>query len=162
MRTIAQIDADLARLKAEKRALKPVISLSPGFKRSRSFRPEGQGQRQPRERDNGHLAFIRRLPCVATYVRTGARVYGCDAAHVRFGDPSRGKRHTGMAEKPDDRWTVSLTRAAHEEQHGQNERSWWEGLGIDPITLCERLYAISGDEHSALQLLSEVRKGRGG
>ena len=63
MRTIAQIDAELARLKAEKRALKPVISIGPAFKRSRSFRPEGDGQRQPRERDNAYLAFLRRQPC---------------------------------------------------------------------------------------------------
>jgi hypothetical protein len=157
VRTIAQIDAELARLKAEKRALKPVVSLAPGFKRSRSFRPEGEGQRQPRVRDNGHLAFIRRLPCVAAFARTGAQVFGCDAAHVRFGDPARGKRHTGMAEKPDDKWTLPLTRAAHTEQHGQSERAFWSALGIDPIALCEALYAASGDERAALQIIRGAR-----
>ena len=153
MRTIAQIDAEIAKLKEAKRALKPVISIGPAFKRSRSFRPEGEGQRQPRERDNAHLAFIRRLPCVATFVRTGAQVFGCDAAHVRFGDPQRGKRHTGMAEKPDDKWTVPLTRTAHDEQHGQNERAFWSGLGIDPIDLCEALYAVSGNDRAALDVI---------
>jgi len=157
MRTIAQIDAEMARLKAEKRALKPVISIGPSFKRSRSFRPEGAGQRQPRVHDTAHLQFVRRLPCVATYVRSGAQVFGCDAAHVRFGDPARGKRHTGMAEKPDDKWTVPLTRAAHTEQHGQSERAFWEGLGIDPIALCEALYAVSGDEPAALQIIRGAR-----
>lgn len=158
-RTIAQIDAELARLKAEKRALKPAVSLKPGFKRERSFRPSGEGQRRPRVRDTGHLQFIRRLPCVATYARTGALVFGCDAAHVRFGDPQRGKRHTGMAEKPDDSWVVPLTRAEHTAQHGQSERAYWQALGIDPIDLCIRLYAASGDEAAAIQIIRGGRHG---
>lgn len=157
MRTISRIDAEIARLKAEKRALKPVISIGPGFKRSRSFRPEGEGQRKPRIRDTGHLQFIRRLPCVATFARTGAQVFGCDAAHVRFGDPDRGKRHTGMAEKPDDKWCVSLTKAEHTAQHGQSERAYWQALGIDVVALCEELYAASGDEAAALQIIRGAR-----
>jgi len=138
VRTIAQIDAELARLKAEKRALKPVVSLSPGFKRSRSFRPEGEGQRQPRERDNGHLAYIRRLPCAAC-----GRPGPSDAAHVRTADPARAKRQTGMAEKPSDRWTVPLCRPCHERQHSGSEAAFWSALGIDVIALCARLYADS-------------------
>ena len=138
MRTIAQIDADLARLKAEKRALKPVISLSPGFKRSRSFRPEGTGQRQPRERDNGHLAFIRRLPCASCGAPGPS-----DAAHLRLADIARGKRYTGKAEKPSDRWVTPLCRPCHERQHSGSEAAFWSALNIDPIALCIRLYAES-------------------
>lgn len=138
MRTISQIDAELARLKAEKRALKPVISLGPGFKRSRSFRPEGQGQRQPRERDNAHLAFIRRLPCASCGVPGR-----CDAAHLRMADVARGKRYTGKGEKPSDRWTTPLCRPCHEKQHSGSEAAFWAALNIDPIALCIRLYAES-------------------
>jgi len=151
--SIPDINRQIAALKAQKRALKPVISLGPAFKRSKTYKPEGPGQRQPRVRDNGHLQFIRRLPCVATFARTGAQVFGCDAAHVRFGDPQRGKRHTGMAEKPDDKWCLPLTRAEHEAQHGQSERAYWQALGIDPISLCEALYAASGDERAAIQII---------
>lgn len=138
MRTIAQIDAELARLKAEKRALKPVISIGPAFKRSRSFRPEGEGQRQPRERDNGHLAYVRRLPCAAC-----GRPGPCDAAHVRMPDLARGKRYTGKAEKPSDKWTVPLCRPCHESQHSGAEAAFWQALGVDVIALCIRLYADS-------------------
>ena len=78
-RSLFQINADLTRLREEKRALKRK-HYTPGHIRSRSFRPEGPGQRQPRERDNRHLAFIRRLPCAA------CRIAGpCDAAHLRAG-----------------------------------------------------------------------------
>lgn len=44
MTSIPEIDAQIAALKAQKKALKPRL-FSPGI-RSRSFRPEGQGQRQ--------------------------------------------------------------------------------------------------------------------
>lgn len=138
MRTISQIDAELARLKAEKRALKPVISLKPGFKRSRSFRPEGQGQRQPRERDNAHLAWVRRLPCASCGVPGP-----CDAAHLRMADVARGKRYTGKGEKPSDCWTTPLCRPCHEKQHQGSEAAFWSALNIDPIALCIRLYAES-------------------
>lgn len=158
-RPLWMIQNDMTRLRQEAKAAKPGRLFSPGFKRDRSLKPSGEGQRQPRVRDTAHLQFIRRLPCVATYARTGAQVFGCDAAHVRFGDPARGKRHTGMAEKPDDKWCVPLTRAAHTEQHGQSERAFWSALGIDPIALCEALYAVSGDEAAAVQIIRGGRHG---
>lgn len=138
MRTISRIDADIARLKAEKRALKPVVSLAPGFKRSRSFRPEGEGQRQPRERDNAHLSYVRRLPCASCGIAGP-----CDAAHVRMPDLSRGKRYTGKGEKPSDRWTVPLCRPCHERQHSGSEAAFWDALGIDVIGLCIEIHTKS-------------------
>lgn len=146
-RTIPDIDAQIA-------ALKPVISIGPAFKRSRSFRPEGEGQRQPRERDNAHLAFIRRLPCA------GCGIAGpCDAAHLRRADPMRGKRYTGKAEKPSDRWTTPLCRPCHERQHQGAEAAFWAALGIDPVDLCIRLFAATGDEAAATQIIRGGRHG---
>ena len=109
--------------------------------------------RQPRQRDNGHLAFIRRLPCIVSWVEDGRLVSPVDACHVRYGDPARGKRPTGMAEKPDDKWTLPMTRANHERQHSMSERAFYEALNIDPIELSERLYSISGDERAALDMI---------
>jgi hypothetical protein len=134
----AEIDRQLAALKAERKRLRPV-SVKPGHVRSRSFKPEGEGQRKPRVTDNAHLAFIRRLPCVAC----GASP--CDAAHVRFGDAARGKINAGMQRKPDDSWTLPLDRRRHERQHSGNERAFYEALGVDALALCEALYAVSGD-----------------
>lgn len=45
--------------------------------------------------------------------------------------------------KPDDRWTVPLCREHHEEQHKVGEPIFWHALGIEPLRLAERLYAVS-------------------
>lgn len=153
-RPLWEIANDLARLRAEKRAVKSQ-TYKPGLQRSRSFKPEGEGQRQPRVTDNAHLAFIRRLPCVACG-RSGPN----DACHVRFGDAARGKINAGMQRKPDDCWTVPMDRACHERQHGGNERAFYEALGIDALSLCEALYAVSGDEARAVAIIRDAGQRR--
>lgn len=115
-----------------------------GARRRPRVMPVASGQRQPRERDKKHLAFIACLPCVIC----GAMPV--HAAHVRFGDPERGKPSTGMQEKPADKWAVPLCPADHlqgpDAQHRSSEREWWAARkGIDVIALCERLYQVSGD-----------------
>jgi len=130
VRTIAQIDAELARLKAEKRALKPVISLGPGFKRSRTFRPEGEGQRQPRETDSGFLAYLRRQPCDARHM--GGCSGPIQAAHIRFSDVAKGSVNPGMGRKNHDRNATALCEGHHiHGQHRTNERAWWAAIGRD-------------------------------
>lgn len=152
-RTLAEIHADMARLKAEKKRLRPRLFKPAG---NRSFQPVDRNQRQPRERDNKHLAFIRRLPCAAC----GAPAPS-DAAHLRAANHAMGKRYTGKAEKPSDKWTTPLCRDCHTHQHSGAELAFWSGLGIDPFTLCQRLYAASGDEESALSILA-LREGGAG
>lgn len=91
-------------------------------------------QRQPREEDPAYLAYVRTLPCLVCGRRP------CDAAHIRSAAPQYGKRHTGMAEKPDDRWTLPLCRQHHAEQHSTNELAWWAAQDIDPFALAAALY----------------------
>lgn len=92
-----------------------------------------------RERDNGYLAYLRRLPCCVRHLGgCGGRT---DPAHVRFADAGRGKPLTGLQTKPDDRWCLPVCRTHHEAQHATNERAFWQAAGIDPLTLSERLYA---------------------
>lgn len=146
-RSLFQIEAEMKRLRDERRAVKRK-HFAPGHVRSRSFRPEGPGQRQPRERDNRHLAFIRRLPCAACGIAGP-----CDAAHLRAGDITIGKRPTGKAEKPSDRWATPLCRPCHERQHSGAELAFWSALGIEPFELCQALYAVSGDEPAAVAIL---------
>lgn len=153
-RPLWQIQNDLARLRQEKKAARSAFTHKPGI-RSRSFRPEGPGQRQPRERDNGHLAFIRCLPCVACYA-----VGRSDAAHLRMADVARGKRYTGKGEKPSDCWTTPLCRDCHTRQHSGSEAAFWSALNIDPVDLCRALYAASGDEYAARQAIASARTGR--
>ena len=150
-RSLFQIEAEMKRLRDERRAVKRK-HYAPGHVRSRSFRPEGPGQRQPRERDNRHLAFIRRLPCAACLIAGP-----CDAAHLREGDITIGKRHTGKAEKPSDRWSTPLCRPCHERQHSGAELAFWHALGIDPFDLCQALYAVSGDITAGEQIIINHR-----
>ena len=134
-----QIIATAARLRRDAR------------KAARQSRPKSEKADRGRVRDNGHLAFVRRLPCACGCLRTP-----CDAAHVRYADLARGKTATGMAVKPSDCWTVPLTRACHEAQHGMNERAFWSSKGVDPLDLAERLYAVSGDEEAGARIIADA------
>ena len=97
-------------------------------------------QRQPRVKNPAHLDYVRSLFCVVC-----ADNVTVEAAHIRFACEEVGKRHTGMQEKPDDKWAVPLCGIHHREQHTMNERGFWEGYGTDPIQIARELYASSGD-----------------
>jgi len=104
-------------------------------------KPGDLRQREPRVHDEGFLAFVRKQPCCVS----GA--IKVDAAHIRMACPERGKRASGLHEKPDDRWCVPLSRAEHMNQHAQGsepaltERAYWTRVGVDPFEVAERLYA---------------------
>jgi len=92
------------------------------------------GPKHPRVRDDGFLKFIRTQPCV----HCGQASQAC---HIRSGSVAYAKPPTGMAEKPDDKWTVPMCRACHGEQHSQNELEFWRLRGVDPFALAIKLYA---------------------
>lgn len=110
------------------------------------------GPRRPRIQDRSHLAFIRQLPCVACFIEGRT-----EAAHIRFGDPEWDKRETGMAEKPDDKWSAPLCNLCHRDgqdaQHKSGERDWWAARSIDPLKLATELYAVSGDIEAGRQII---------
>jgi len=86
-------------------------------------------QRQPRVKDNKHLNHIRSLPCcICGGIDT-------EAAHIRTGALAYDKPHTGMAEKPSDKWALPLCNRHHREQHGMNEMDFWKRHGINPFML---------------------------
>ena len=63
-----------------------------------------------------------------------------EAAHIRTSNLDFGKEHTGMAQKPDDKWTVSLCGKHHREQHAAgNEIAWWASYGKDPFMIAMTL-----------------------
>lgn len=92
-------------------------------------------QRQPRERDEKHLAYIRSLACCIC----GA--IDTEAAHIRTGSIGHDKPNTGMAEKPSDKWVLPLCNRHHREQHTMNEMAFWKSYGIDPFMLAITLKA---------------------
>lgn len=97
-------------------------------------------QRKPRLHADGHLDFIRGLPCCICLNNTAT-----EAAHVRMADLRAAKEMTGMGQKPDDRWTVPLCSQCHREQHRHREETFWGETNIDPIFLALALHSVSGD-----------------
>lgn len=109
-------------------------------------------QKQPRKHASAHLAFIRDLPCLIT----GARPV--EAAHIRFADARYFKRGVGMAEKPDDKWTVPLSPEQHRRQHAMDEKQFWDEAGIDPVFVAAMLWAHTGNDEIAEQIISQARR----
>ena len=90
-------------------------------------------QREPREKDKKHLDWIRQQPCcICGRIDT-------EAAHIRTASLAHGKQHTGMAEKPSDKWTLPLCNYHHREQHGMNELAFWKAYNIDPFMLAIKM-----------------------
>lgn len=86
-------------------------------------------QKEPRVKNERHLNYIRSLPCcICGGIDT-------EAAHIRTASLSHGKRETGRAEKPSDKWALPLCHAHHLEQHTMNEMKFWAIHGIDPFML---------------------------
>lgn len=90
-----------------------------------------------RVRDNGYLAYLRRQPCRVGFCCEGP----IQAAHVRYGDSSRGKVNPGLQVKPSDRFAVSLCERHHAEQHRHNERAWWSSYGKDGLAEADAQFA---------------------
>jgi hypothetical protein len=87
-------------------------------------------QRQPRERDERHLDYIRSLPCAICGDDTCT-----EAAHIRTESLAHDKRGTGRGERPSDKWCLPLCNKHHREQHSMNELAFWKSYGIDPFML---------------------------
>jgi len=93
-------------------------------------------QREPRQRDERHLDFIRSQPCCICGDDTTV-----EAAHIRTGAPEHSKLPTGMSEKPNDSWALPLCNRHHTEQHTMNELAFWKSYGIDPFMLAIKMRA---------------------
>lgn len=124
--TIQAAKAIQARERKERKASKPAQVVKMG--------------QQPRVRDNEHLKRIRRLPCLATLIRTGEEAFRVDACHVRanYSSPGWGG-NPGLACKPSDWRTLPLKRSQHMLQHSMNEIQYWNELHVHPPTVCAAL-----------------------
>ena len=110
----------------------------------------GGKTKRPRVKDDGHLRWLRGLPCVITGKRP------VEAAHIRYSDPARGKYETGKNERPSDRWALPIHADKHREQHSMNERLFWSRHGLDPITLALALWGYSGDDEAAEAIIADA------
>lgn len=127
--------------------------MTHAVRRERSaFSLDPSSKKTKRIEDPAHLAFIRRLPSVVS------GEFGCDAAHIRSGSALHRKKHTGAGQKPDDAWTLPLTRAEHVAQHDHgDELGWWRSKGIDPFDLAARIYEVSGNIEAATAIIASAR-----
>jgi hypothetical protein len=88
-----------------------------------------------REHDREHLKFVAAQPCLVCG-RTPS-----DAHHIKFAE------QRVMGRKVSDKFTVPVCRLHHRELHRQgNERVWWEGIGIEPLSVAATLW---GRTHAA-------------
>lgn len=86
-----------------------------------------------RMRDPDHLRAVRKLPCLICE-RTP-----CHAHHIKFA------QRAGLSIKVSDEFTVPLCSVHHDELHRSvTERGWWEGQGIDPMPIAEKLWRERG------------------
>lgn len=109
--------------------------------------------KRPRIKNNGHLDFIRGLPCACC-----GNPIETEAAHIRTGDLFYGKRNTGGGEKSSDMWVLPLCNTHHDEQHKGNEIEFWKRYGINPFVLALCLYACTGKQMVAEEVISMQRR----
>ena len=140
-REIQRLRTALKALEAPDKAAAKKTRQRARLGRDDAIARDAPGQRQPRQRDNGYLAWLRRLPCVAGVIEGGC-AGPIQAAHIRFSDAGRGRVNPGMMRKPDDSSAVSLCERHHlHDQHRGSERKFWERLGVEPSALAAALYA---------------------
>ena len=110
-------------------------------------------QRQPRLYDPKYLAWLRLRHCLAC-----GRGPKSDAAHIRAGCLLIGKRETGMAEKPDDKWALPLCRKCHETQHRVGELFFWTNIcHRDPFLEAITLYQEFGGDGGKPRALRKIK-----
>jgi hypothetical protein len=74
-----------------------------------------------------HRAWVRRHQCCVP----NCEAVPIECAHVRAGTDG------GAGLKPSDRWSISLCRAHHAEQHAIGEASFEQRYGIDLMALAQ-------------------------
>lgn len=107
-------------------------------------------QRDPRQEDPKHLAFIRTQPCCLPFCKREA-----EPAHLRMDNLLIGKELTGKGEKPHDKFSVPLCPYHHRDgidcQHNSNEKEWWALTGLNPWAIAASLWIESGGAARALE-----------
>lgn len=116
---------------------------APGALLKRVAAPASRAFRADLADEPAYLQAVRDCPCLYC----GVDPCG-EAAHVRMASAAFGKS-SGLGKRPDDKWALPLCRDDHlnarHAQHKRSEEAFWASLGINPLIVCERLYAQRGD-----------------
>lgn len=135
-RPLWQIEAEIAALKAEKKAQKRMFYSPEKIQRSRTFRPEGKGQRDPRQEDAAYLAWLHDgTDCIACMIEGRKADRGAiEASHQKLAIASKGWREGGLGPRVHDRRCVPLCtwhhRLAPNSCDTGGQRKFWDRLGL--------------------------------
>lgn len=121
----------------------------------KSERPAKHKPHRPARDENAkHLTAVRQCQCVSC-----GSERSIEAAHVRMS--VAGRPNPGIGRKPDDKYTLPLCAGCHRTsptaQHEVGEIKFWAALSIEPLVLCERLYAVSPDVSKMREVIAEAR-----
>lgn len=115
------------------------------------------GRKLNRAANEGYLSLVRRCGCLSCDTDPAR-----EAAHLRMSGP--GKPITGMGTKPPDRYALPLCTVCHTKgrtaQHRVGELAFWSRLGIDPFSLCVRLFTASPNIEAMRAVIFAAREGR--
>lgn len=103
-------------------------------------------KRESRWRSIAHCNFVRSHACSVC----GSQV-AIEVAHVRIGSGA------GIAQKPDDWFTISLCKECHVAQHRMGERSFWKQAKINPHDLA----AEFAKESPKARQIADAKRERG-
>jgi hypothetical protein len=119
-----------------------------------------KGERKPgakRDKRPDYLALVRRCPCLGC-----DHDQKCEAAHVRYMATLQRdiKPITGIGIKPDDLWALPLCAGCHHRQHEIGEHVFWDGLGLNPLTIAMDLWGCFSIEQMRAVIFAarEMRK----
>jgi len=141
-KALTALKAQVKELERPEREQAKIARAKARQKREKAIDRTRPEQRQPRERDAGYLAFLRRQPCRIGIVAPGSCRGPIQACHVRYSDARRGKINAGLQTKPPDKYATSCCAHHHAEQHARgNEAAWWAGYGLNGLDEAERQFA---------------------
>jgi hypothetical protein len=87
-------------------------------------------QKQPRERDENYLRYLRTQPCCVCHDNISTEPH-----HLRVASINHDKRETGGGERASDKWALPLCSQCHRDCHAMNEMLFFTMHGIDPFAL---------------------------
>lgn len=111
--------------------------------------------------DEAYLAQVRQLPCLKCGMEPCL-----EAAHVRITSAAFHKFNAG-GKTPADKWALPLDHGCHvadrDALHRIGEFLFWHQLGLNPLLICEGLYAKRGDlvAMRAVILVAIAERGNG-